>query len=110
MYCDNYLYGIGRRCTRDKIRGNMDNLIEAYNNAIDKNDTLAARILYTRIVNSGYEVITELEKYYNENQDILDEAYQLHVSEGEWGSGQDKIKLGDDHFWEFVENVMSKGV
>ena len=88
----------------------MDQIIKAYNKALESNDMFSAKVLYTRLKNLGYEVITEVEAYYNENQDILDEAYQLHVSEGEWGSGEDKIKLGDDHFWEFVEDVMSKGV
>ena len=84
-------------------------MILAYNKALKENDTLALGVLCTRLKNANYELITSVEEYYNANQDILDEAYQEYINSNDWGSGKDKIKLTDEHFWEFVENVMSKG-
>jgi hypothetical protein len=44
-----------------------------------------------------------LEQFYLENQDFLEEAWTEHIVAGEWGSGEDRLNITDDMFWEWVE-------
>ena len=51
---------------------------------------------------------TKLENFYNQNQTEVEIAWAEHLSEGEFGSGEDTIKITDDMFWEFVEDFQDK--
>lgn len=51
-----------------------------------------------------------LHKYYNDNQDAIEEQFAQYVSEGEWGSGDDKIEITDDIFWDFVEDLSNESL
>lgn len=42
-------------------------------------------------------------EYYNQNQEELEQSWAEYLGEGEFGSGEDKIKITDEMFWEFVE-------
>jgi hypothetical protein len=53
-------------------------------------------------------VNTKLEKFYNENQDELHRDWDDYISYKEMGSGEDKIEVTDDMFWEFVEERMEE--
>lgn len=46
------------------------------------------------------------EAFYESNQDSLDNAWIEHISCGEWGSGEDRINITDEMFWEFIEDKM----
>jgi hypothetical protein len=50
------------------------------------------------------KVSLEVENFYNENQDMIETAWEDHLSFGEFGSGEDRINITDDMFWEFVED------
>ena len=52
----------------------------------------------------------ELEQFYSDNQDEIETLWEIHLSEGEWGSGYDRINITDKMFWEFVEDLGSRGV
>lgn len=45
-----------------------------------------------------------LVEYYESEQDMLHEAFDQYVDENEWGSGNDRIKITDAIFWEFIES------
>jgi hypothetical protein len=47
-------------------------------------------------------------EYYLSMQEELDEQWQDYVYENDWGSGEDKITITDDMFFEFVEEKMEK--
>ena len=49
---------------------------------------------------------TKVQRYYDKNQEYLDEAWQEYLANDDWGSGEDTIKITDDMFWEFVEDTM----
>lgn len=49
----------------------------------------------------------EIETFYDKNQDTIEEAWAEYLSYAELGSGADNIKVTDEMFWEFVENIMS---
>ena len=51
----------------------------------------------------------ELLKYYEDNQDAIDLAWAVHLSEHDFGSGEDRIKPNDAMFWEFVEEFKNEG-
>lgn len=48
----------------------------------------------------------ELERFYNANNEVLEQMWEEHVATGEWGSGSDRITITDDMFWEFVGEVL----
>lgn len=50
----------------------------------------------------------KLDAFYTNNQDQLEGAWEDYISEGEWGSGEDKINITDGMFWEFVEDCMNE--
>lgn len=49
-----------------------------------------------------------LDTFYRDNQSFIDDAWSEYLSFGEWGSGEDRIEITDDMFWEFVEEIMDK--
>lgn len=44
-----------------------------------------------------------LYNFYASNMDDIEESWAQHVSESEWGSGEDEISITEDMFWEYVE-------
>lgn len=54
----------------------------------------------------------QLEAYYNENQDWIDEAWSIYCfCEGNFESGTGDSRRAynsEDSFWEFVEDMMIK--
>ena len=48
----------------------------------------------------------QLEKFYYDNQDELEKEFEIYVTEKEWGSGEDRIRITEDTFWEFVEEKL----
>jgi hypothetical protein len=50
----------------------------------------------------------EAYNYYLENEEDVDFEWEEHIGSGEWGSGEDEIKISEDMFWEFVEERMAK--
>ena len=48
----------------------------------------------------------ELEQFYNDNQDWLEDGWSEYLIENDWGSGEDKIKISEDMFWEWVETQL----
>jgi len=48
----------------------------------------------------------DIETYYRDNQDELDAEWEDYLSYGEWGSGEDQIKITNEMFWEFIEEKM----
>lgn len=44
----------------------------------------------------------ELLNFYHQYQDELEKGFSEYISEGEWGSGEDRITITDDMFWEYV--------
>ena len=58
------------------------------------------------------KITPELEQFYNENQDHIEDVWSEHISiqltSGGFGSGEDRIRINDDMFWEFVEDLMDK--
>lgn len=43
-------------------------------------------------------------EFYNLNQEDIDSHWEEYIFENEWGSGEDRIKITDLMFWEFVED------
>lgn len=85
----------------------LDNLqVPWYNDGSFKNWFTRSKlpVHQMNLVYKGWR-LKNLENYYYDNQDELHRMWDIHVSEGEWGSGEDKIVLTDDMFWEFVEDI-----
>lgn len=51
-----------------------------------------------------------LHKYYNDNQNAIEEQFAQYVSESEWGSGDDKIEITDCIFWDFVGDLFNESL
>ena len=49
--------------------------------------------------------MTKLELFYNNNQDELESRWAEYLSEGEWGSGEDRLVPTDEWFWEWVGEI-----
>lgn len=47
----------------------------------------------------------DIRSFYDHNQEFCEEKFAEHVIENDWGSGEDKITITDDMFWEFVEQL-----
>lgn len=54
-------------------------------------------------------IMKSLEQFYNDNQTEIETMWAEYLSYGEFGSGEDRIKITDDMFWEFVQDVQDKG-
>jgi hypothetical protein len=39
------------------------------------------------------------------NQEEVETAWREYISSQDWGSGEDLIKITDEMFWEFVEDL-----
>lgn len=50
----------------------------------------------------------DLEEYYNKNQDYIELLWEEHVISNDWGSGEDKIQITDEIFWEWLEEIALK--
>jgi len=44
-----------------------------------------------------------VEQYYDENTESLEQAWEEHIANNDWGSGEDRITITDQMFFEFVE-------
>lgn len=51
---------------------------------------------------------TEVERYYENNSDRLEEEWEEHLYSNDWGSGEDKINITNEMFWEFIEEQFHK--
>jgi hypothetical protein len=49
--------------------------------------------------------MTKLELFYDNNMDELESRWAEYLSEGEWGSGEDRMFPDDECFWEWVEQI-----
>jgi hypothetical protein len=56
------------------------------------------------------KVNDEVREFYEENQEELENDFENYVLENEWGSGEDKIRITDTVFWEFVEEKYNERV
>lgn len=45
-------------------------------------------------------------EYYLNNQEEIENQWEEHLYSNDWGSGEDKIQITDEMFWEFVEDKM----
>ena len=54
------------------------------------------------------KIDNELNEYYENNMDQVLEDWETYICENEWGSGEDKIKINDGIFWDFVESHMEE--
>ena len=52
---------------------------------------------------------SDLDNFYKDHCDHLESLWEDHISNGEWGSGADKIIITDCMFWEFVEKIRDEG-
>lgn len=48
----------------------------------------------------------DLFKFYDNNCKYIEELWEDYIMNKEWGSGEDRIKITDSMFWEFVEKLM----
>lgn len=51
----------------------------------------------------------DVENFYYDNQDLLEDEWEEYVVEHDWGSGEDKIKITDEIFWDFIEGRFQEG-
>ena len=52
------------------------------------------------------KIYRDPEEFYRDHQDHIEELWAEHISQGEWGSGEDKITPNNDMFKEFVYELM----
>jgi len=45
----------------------------------------------------------DIEDFYHQHQEEIDNQWQDHIYSNDWGSGEDRIRITDEMFWEFVE-------
>ncbi len=50
--------------------------------------------------------MSKVYEYYLQNQEELDNEWEIYIIENDWGSGEDRIKITDEMFMEFVEEQM----
>lgn len=50
--------------------------------------------------------MSEIYEFYYDNQDLLEEMWEDYITSNDWGSGEDRINLTEDIFWEFIEDQM----
>lgn len=51
-----------------------------------------------------------LEKFYEDNQTEVELRWAEFLSESDFGSGEDRIVISDEMFWEFVGNLYEGGL
>ena len=51
----------------------------------------------------------EAKQFYDLNPDLCEAHFEEYISFGEWGSGDDKISITDDMFWEFIQDYLLGG-
>jgi len=52
--------------------------------------------------------MSKIHDYYEANEDILANSWAEYLSYAELGSGEDKIKITEEMFWEFIEEKMEE--
>jgi len=53
-------------------------------------------------------ITNEMERFYHENMAELEKEYEEMISYRDFGSGEDRISVNEDMFWEFVEEKMEE--
>ena len=50
----------------------------------------------------------ELLNYYTNNQDEIEKSFSEYLSENDWGSGEDKIIISDQIFFDWIETFIEQ--